>query len=73
VDLALVNERPALCLTGGMATLAFKVSRKSGAYVKPSLLPANHTAQSHFGLVDGVIVGFFALCVGGLIFLLVQL
>ena len=24
-------------------------------------------------LVDGVVVGFFALCVGGLIFLLVQL
>jgi hypothetical protein len=56
-----------------MATLGFKVSRKSGEYVKPSLLPANHSAQSHFGLVDGVVVGFFALCVGGLIFLLLQL
>lgn len=56
-----------------MATLAFKVSRKSGEYVKPSLLPANHSAQSHFGLVDGAIVGFFGLCIGGLIFLLLQL
>ena len=64
---------PTLCLTRDMATLAFKVSRKSGAYIKPALLPANHSAQSHFGLVDGVVVGFFALCIGGLIFLLVQL
>ena len=56
-----------------MATLAFKVSRKSGEYVRPSLLPANHSAQPHFGLADGVIIGFFALCVSGLIFLLLQL
>jgi hypothetical protein len=56
-----------------MATLTFKVSRKSGEYVKPSLLPVNHSAQPHFGVLDGVMVGFFALCIGGLIFLLVQL
>ena len=53
-----------------MSTLTFKVSRKNGEYVKPSLLPANHSAQSRFGLVDGVIVGFFAVCVCGLIYLL---
>jgi hypothetical protein len=56
-----------------MATLGFKVCRKSGEYVQPSLLPANHSAHPHFGLADGVIVGFFALCVGGLLFLLLQL
>jgi len=56
-----------------MSTLTFKVSRKNGEYVKPSLLPANHSAQSHFGLLDVAIVGFFALCVGGLIFLLLQI
>ncbi len=56
-----------------MSTLTFQVSRKSGEYVKSSLLPANHSAQSHFGALDGVIIGFFALCVGGLIFLLLQL
>lgn len=55
-----------------MSTLAFKVNRKSGEYVRPSLLPANHSAQSHFGLFDLTIIGFFALCVGGLIFLLLQ-
>lgn len=64
---------PGLCLTPGMSTLTFKVSRKSGEYVKPSLLPANHSAQSHFGPVDVAIVGFFALCVGGLIFLLLHI
>jgi hypothetical protein len=56
-----------------MSTLAFKVSGKSGDYVKPSLLPANHSKQSHFGLVDGIIVGFFLVCAGGLIFLLLQM
>ncbi len=56
-----------------MSTLAFKVSRKSGEYVKPALIPANHSAQSRFGLLDAAIIGFFALCVGGLIFLLLQM
>lgn len=56
-----------------MSTLAFKVSRKNGEYVKPSLIPANHSAQSHFGMVDGLIVGFFLVCIGGLVFLLLKL
>ena len=55
-----------------MSALAFKVSRKSGEYVKPSLTPS-HSKQSHFGLLDGIIVGFFLLCAGGLIYLLLQL
>ena len=55
-----------------MSTLTFKVSRKSGEYVKPSLLPANHSAQSRFGLLDGVIVGFFAASISGLIYLLLH-
>jgi hypothetical protein len=41
--------------------------------VKPGLLPLNHSAQAHFGVMDGVVVGFFALCVTGLIVLLLQL
>ena len=56
-----------------MSALTFKVTRKSGEYVKPALLPANHSAQSHFGLADGIVVGFFVACVGSLIFLLVQI
>ena len=63
---------PVVCLKTSMSTLTFKVSRKSGEYVKPSLLPANHSAQSRFGLLDGVIVGFFAMCVSGLIYLLLH-
>jgi hypothetical protein len=53
-----------------MSTLAFKVSRKSGAYVKPSLPPANHSQQAHFGTADAVVLGFFVTCVGGLLLLL---
>lgn len=55
-----------------MSALAFKVSRKSGEYVKPSLIPT-HSKQTHFGLLDGIIAGFFLLCAGGLIYLLLQM
>lgn len=55
-----------------MSALAFRVSRKSGEYVKPSLIPS-HSKQVHFGVVDGIIVGFFFACAGGLIYLLLQL
>ncbi len=55
-----------------MSALTFIVNRKSGEYVKPSLLPS-HSKQAHFGLVDGIIVGFFLACAGGLVYLLLQL
>jgi len=55
-----------------MSTLAFKVSQKSGEYVKPSLIPT-HSKQAHFGLLDASIIGFFLLCAGGLIYLLLQM
>ena len=61
-----------MCLKHCMSALAFKVSRKSGEYVKPSLAP-NHSKQAHFGLVDGIIVGFFLLAAGGLIYLLLRM
>jgi hypothetical protein len=56
-----------------MSTLTFKVQRKSGTYVRPSLVPANHSAQTRFGVVDAVISAFFLGCVGGLIYLLLQI
>jgi len=62
-----------VCLDNGMSTLAFKVNQKSGEYVKPTLIPANHSEQSRFGLLDSAIVGFFLLCVSGLIYLLLQI
>ena len=55
-----------------MSALAFKVNRKSGEYVKPSLV-SSHSKQAHFGLLDGVIVGFFLLCAAALVYLLLQL
>jgi hypothetical protein len=64
---------PALCSLTGMSTLTFKVQRKSGTYVRPSLVPANHSAQTRFGAVDAVISAFFLGCVGGLIYLLLQI
>ncbi len=56
-----------------MSMLAFKVSRKSGNYVKPTLIPANHSEQTRFGLLEGAIVGFFLACVAGLVYLLVRI
>jgi hypothetical protein len=56
-----------------MSMLTFKVVRKSGTYVQPSLVPANHSAQTRFGAVDAIITTFFLACVGGLIYLLLQI
>ena len=55
-----------------MSSLAFKVSRKSGEYVKPSLTPS-HSRQTHFGVLDAVVVGFFLACAAGLVFLLLKM
>jgi len=38
--------------------------------VKATLVPANHTEEPHFGLLDGGIIAFFLTCATGLIFLL---
>jgi hypothetical protein len=37
------------------------------------LIPANHSEQSHFGMLDSVIVGFFLACISGLVVLLLRL
>jgi hypothetical protein len=55
-----------------MSALAFKVNRKSGEYVKPSIVP-NHSKQTHFGVLDGAVVGFFLTCAAGLIYLLLKM
>jgi hypothetical protein len=56
-----------------MISITFRVPRKNGAYIRPAVVPANHSEESRFGLLDGAIVGFFLLCTGGLIVLLLQL
>jgi hypothetical protein len=53
-----------------MSAITFRVNRKSGDYVKATLVPANHSEEPHFGLLDGGIIAFFLLCVSGLICLL---
>ena len=53
-----------------MGAMVFKVSRKSGGYVRGAVVPANHSEESHFGLVDGIIIGFLLLCAAGLVCLL---
>ena len=54
-----------------MSAIVYKVNRKGGAYIKAAVVPSNHSEESHFGVVEGVIVGFLLLCVGGLVCLLV--
>ena len=54
-----------------MSAIVYKVNRKSGDYIKAAVVPSNHSEESHFGLVDGVIVSFLLLCVCALVCLLV--
>ena len=54
-----------------MSAITFRVPQKNGDYVKATLVPANHSEEPHFGLLDGAIIGFFLLCASGLIYLLV--
>jgi hypothetical protein len=56
-----------------MSAITFRVTRKSGDYVKATLVPANHSEEPRFGLLDGGIVAFFLTCAGALIYLLLQL
>jgi hypothetical protein len=54
-----------------MSAILYKVHRKSGDCLKAVVVPANHSEESHFGVVEGAIVSFLLLCVGGLVCLLV--
>jgi hypothetical protein len=53
-------------------SIAFRVNRRSGDYVKATVIPANRSHTPHFGVIDGVIVTFFLSVVAGLIFLLTR-
>jgi hypothetical protein len=54
-----------------MSAIVYRVNRKSGDYIKAAIVPSNHSEESHFGLVDGVIASFLLLCASGLVCLLV--
>lgn len=50
-------------------SITFKVQKKSGDYVRATVIPANHSDEPHFGVLDGAIVVGFLLGVGGFIYL----
>ncbi len=54
-----------------MSAIVYRANRKGGGYVKAAVVPANHSEESRFGLIDGVILGFLVLCAGALACLLV--
>ena len=53
-----------------MSAIVYRVNGKSGDYIKAAVVPSNHSEESHFGLVDGVVVSFLLLCACGLVCLL---
>lgn len=53
-----------------MRAITFKVPQKSGDYVRATVVPANHSGEPRFGLLDISIVACFLGCAGGLIYLL---
>jgi hypothetical protein len=56
-----------------MSAIVYRVNRKKGDYVKAAVVPANHSEEAHFGVVDGVIVGVLLLCIAGLVCLFLLL
>jgi hypothetical protein len=63
---------PPFAETPGISALAFKVIKKDGAYVRPSLVPDDRSKKSGFSALDGAILAFFLLCVAGLVCLLLM-
>ena len=61
---------PGPCSTSRVNRIAYNVSGKSGVY-HTALVPANHSEETRFGLIDGAVIVFFLLCVGGFICFLV--
>ena len=51
-------------------SITFKVHKKSGDYIRASLISADHSEDSHFGALDGAIVTVFLLGLSWLIYLL---
>ncbi len=53
-----------------MSAIVYTVNRHGGDYIKATVVPSNHSEEPRFGLVDGVVVSFLLLCLGGLVCLL---
>jgi hypothetical protein len=54
-----------------MTALTFRVNKEGADYIKATIVPANHSEEPRFGVLDGAIIAFFLLCVSGLVYLLV--
>ena len=54
----------------GMNAIVFRVKRKNGDYVQPTLVPADDSKKVRVDPRDVAIVTFFVLSVSGLIWLL---
>ena len=50
----------------GVTRIAYNVSRKSLVF-DAALVPANRSEEARFGLIDGAVIVFFLLCIGGFI------
>jgi len=53
-----------------MTRIAYNGSRKSGGF-NAVFVPANHSKEAQFGLIDGAVIVFFLLCIAGFICFLV--
>jgi len=52
-----------------MSASVYKLGKR-GFPTRRTVVPANHSEQTHFGLMDGLVIGFLLLCVGGLVCML---
>ncbi len=64
---------PAYASFAPMSAIVYRVNRKNGDYVKAAVIPANHSQEAHFGVIDGIIVGALLLCTLGLVGLVLLL
>lgn len=53
-------------------SITFKVNRRSGDYVKATVVPTNHSDEPHFGALDLGIVVVFLTGAAGLLYLLMK-
>ena len=51
--------------------MGFNVDSNSGV-LRTTVVPANPSEETRFGLLDGTVITFFLLCVAGLVYLVVQ-
>lgn len=56
----------------GMSAITFVVHKKNGDQIKAVVVPCNRSEEARFGLAEVLIIGFFLVAVGGLVWLLVQ-